>query len=621
MYSHDLHKAPTLLVKRALYSFFLLLVTALFVFAHQAQAQELTSSQADSIKASIDGYIEVNKENVHALSIVYLSSDDKIAETYAGTLNSAGAPIDASSVYDWGEASELLIWISALQLEERGTLDLDKDIKLYLPQDFNLPPDTNKSMTFRQLMSHSSGFDRSLLNLQLKETDEIPDLQSALSQTDARQTYTPGKMVSRSSYASSLAALIISHVSGLPYEVYVDENILKPMRMYHTSLTVNMDDNIGVQTKRKQLESFDTQGTKLSYYRPAYLYAPALMVSSTPRDLMRLVRGLLNVSSEHLFQNSETYEKIFVSDMDYRTSENVRVATGLFSLATQEDKWVLIGTSGGTSTFIEMSSKTKEAIVLMSSTLDDKRFMWQIAARVFGRESFDKSEYLEPSTLWRGIYQDARSPQHGPTKIVSVLNRALVGTQDEHDLTINDLHYQQAQAGLYFRPGDLQGRNSVVFSNSTEYISIMSFFNQDYFKLPHAQLIIEYTLLFGAALGALASISGVFGLIFSKLKSMRKGTSVSLGYAPLVIYLLNIGLIAFISYIAVVLLNYTTTDFISSMQIYAYVYAISVAALLLYDMWEIHKSKDNVLKRSHELIALIAGVILMMNLIYWEIIF
>ncbi|MEE1102492.1 MAG: serine hydrolase domain-containing protein [Agathobacter sp.] len=43
---------------------------------------------------------------------------------------------DASTVYEWGSCSKLLVWTAVMQQCERGNIDLDTDIRAYLPEGF-----------------------------------------------------------------------------------------------------------------------------------------------------------------------------------------------------------------------------------------------------------------------------------------------------------------------------------------------------------------------------------------------------------------------------------------------------------------------------------------------------
>ena len=60
--------------------------------------------------------------------------------------------VSEDTVFEWASVSKILIWISVLQLVEQGKLDLETDIKTYLPQHFRSKTNFDEPIT----MSHES---------------------------------------------------------------------------------------------------------------------------------------------------------------------------------------------------------------------------------------------------------------------------------------------------------------------------------------------------------------------------------------------------------------------------------------------------------------------------------
>ena len=50
------------------------------------------------------------------------------------------------------------------------------------------------------------------------------------------RVFAPGTVTAYSNYGTALAGLIVEHVSGVPYEKYVEDRILAPLNMVHTSI-------------------------------------------------------------------------------------------------------------------------------------------------------------------------------------------------------------------------------------------------------------------------------------------------------------------------------------------------------------------------------------------------
>lgn len=62
-------------------------------------------------------------------SIVLFYNGEPVHSAFYGTG-------DADTVYRLGDISSLFVWVSVMQLKERGMLELDRDIRDYLPNNF-----------------------------------------------------------------------------------------------------------------------------------------------------------------------------------------------------------------------------------------------------------------------------------------------------------------------------------------------------------------------------------------------------------------------------------------------------------------------------------------------------
>ena len=76
-----------------------------------------------------------------------------VLECYTGYASRAGEKrVDASSVFSWASLSKGLTAVCALKMAEQGQLNLDADIKDYIPElDFEAP------ITLRQLLCQQAG--------------------------------------------------------------------------------------------------------------------------------------------------------------------------------------------------------------------------------------------------------------------------------------------------------------------------------------------------------------------------------------------------------------------------------------------------------------------------------
>ncbi|MCY1079289.1 serine hydrolase domain-containing protein [Archangium lansingense] len=132
-----------------------------------------------------------------------------------------------------GSVSKLFTWTAVMQLAEQGRLDLDADVNTYL-RDFQIPATWRQPITLRHLLCHTAGFEERL-PATVSSADELAPLGKLLTRSMPARVHPPGEVGAYSNYGAMLAGYIIEQVSGRPFEQYIEENILKPLDMRHST--------------------------------------------------------------------------------------------------------------------------------------------------------------------------------------------------------------------------------------------------------------------------------------------------------------------------------------------------------------------------------------------------
>lgn len=146
----------------------------------------------------------------------------------------AGVPVDPEkTLFRIGSGSKLFTATAVMQLVEQGILDLDEDVNTYL--DFEIPDTYPKPITLRHLLSHTAGIDVSDLNIGAPSADELLPTGEWLRANMRERIRPPGQVPAYSNYGLTLAGYIVELVSGIPYEQYIEENLLEPLGMEHTT--------------------------------------------------------------------------------------------------------------------------------------------------------------------------------------------------------------------------------------------------------------------------------------------------------------------------------------------------------------------------------------------------
>lgn len=142
----------------------------------------------------------------------------------------------ATTLFRIGSISKTFTYIAAMQLVEQGRLDLDADANRYLPPPLQLPDEGYPPVKVWHLMTHTAGFEDSALgHLFTRPGAAVPSLDGYLARYRPRRVRAPGAHVDYSNYAVALLGAIVQQVSGQPFDAYVEQHVLAPLGMAHTT--------------------------------------------------------------------------------------------------------------------------------------------------------------------------------------------------------------------------------------------------------------------------------------------------------------------------------------------------------------------------------------------------
>ncbi|HXW93328.1 MAG TPA: serine hydrolase domain-containing protein [Terriglobales bacterium] len=149
-------------------------------------------------------------------------------------------PVDRNTVFHWASITKTLTAVSIMQLRDRGKLSLDDPILKYVPELARVHSEDNAiaRVTIRHLLSHTAGFPGPTWPYREDKPWE-PFEPSEWSQLVAMMPYqelafAPGTKFQYSNPGFIYLARVIEAITGDPYQVYVQKNILTPLGMTQT---------------------------------------------------------------------------------------------------------------------------------------------------------------------------------------------------------------------------------------------------------------------------------------------------------------------------------------------------------------------------------------------------
>lgn len=153
-------------------------------------------------------------------------------------------PATVETVYNWASNSKPLCAVVAMQLVEKGLLDLDADVRRYVPE---FPEKEKGVITMRHLLSHQSGISHygDVIPTRRRYREEIPFLDPVLALDSFNLTplvFAPGEKVLYSSYAYILASAVVQRVGKEPYHRQIERRVAGPLGLTSLQLDLEHDD-------------------------------------------------------------------------------------------------------------------------------------------------------------------------------------------------------------------------------------------------------------------------------------------------------------------------------------------------------------------------------------------
>jgi CubicO group peptidase (beta-lactamase class C family) len=348
-----------------------LAVVVLFLVVQKSFSQFPATDYTDALHL-IDSWIAAQKEymDLPSVSVAIVKDQETIWSKAYGLANTDGkVTASTTTLYSICSISKLFTSIAIMQLYDAGKLRLDDSIEAILPK-YNLKQQYKESgpITIRSLLTHSSGLPRESDFPYWTGPDFAFPTQAQLNaRLGEQQTlYSSSTYFQYSNLGMSLLGEVVEKISGQPYDKYVEENILKPLRLSSTNTYIPKEEwgkkmaigygAIKREGSRDKVNLFDTKGIKA-----------AAGFSSNVEDLARFAswqfRLLSNAGTEILKSSTlKEMHRVQWVDPDWKTY------WGLGFGISQPDGITIVGHGGscpGYRTTLQLDTKEKMAYTVM----------------------------------------------------------------------------------------------------------------------------------------------------------------------------------------------------------------------------------------------------------------
>jgi len=361
-------------------------------------------------------------------------------------------------VFEWGSTTKLLIWVSVFQLLEQGLIDLNTDIREYLPPNFFRRIRFDAPITMMHLMNHNAGWEDRVADLFFHNPNSFTTLEAAIRAWEPKQIYAPGTITAYSNYGTAIAGLIVERISGMPFHQYVMEHIFVPLGMYNTSIHPAQQDNPSVAEKREKIRGYtgsDGNFSVMPIERSFVALYPAGSAMGTSQDAIRFLSALMPEEGETspLFIDNSTLNQMLSTSS--RMNENFpKFAHGfieyLYGVRT-------VGHGGNTPAFSAMftfSPDERLGVVVMTNQAHEFTICVGLPLKIFGRhEGTGITDGFIDATTLTGMYYMTRRPVTGAASLFFASMILPIRAIDENTLNLMGSTLVQVSPGVFRNEG------------------------------------------------------------------------------------------------------------------------------------------------------------------------
>lgn len=394
-------------------------IISLLIFTcmvHTGYSQEDSKELSEAFQL-IEVWLEAQKdfEDLPGLSASMVDDQEIIWKSSFGNSNlEEGVETSTSTLYSICSISKLFTAVAIMKLYDEGKVRLDDKVSDILPW-YNLEQNFPESgpITVRSVLTHSSGLPREANFPYWTGPDfPFPAQQEIREELGKQKTLYPSSTYFQySNLGLTLLGEIVEEVSGMPYDEYVEKNILQPLRL--ASTRTELPENLYGQELAIGYSAKQRKGNreKVNFFQANGITAAAGF-SSNVEDLANFASWqfrLLDTTTTEILKPStlKNMHNVHWMDPDWNTSWGLGFAVWK---GPDGNKWVSHGGScPGYRSVLQINPEKKKAYVVMINAGGENpskyaRGMYEIMKKYQSEEkpkSEDKDLNLEE---YRGFF-------------------------------------------------------------------------------------------------------------------------------------------------------------------------------------------------------------------------
>ncbi|HEY3402558.1 MAG TPA: serine hydrolase [Ohtaekwangia sp.] len=372
-----------------------------------------TTVSGDAIRL-LDQWLEaqVDFDRLPGLTVGIVKNQELIWSKGYGKADVAkNIPVQPSTIFSICSISKLFTATAIMKLRDEGKLQLDDEVSKHLSWFTIKQQQDSGPITIRTLLTHSSGLPQEPDFAHWTEST-FPTKEQIIEKISGQETlYPTSTYFHYSNLGITLLGFIIEQVSGVSFDTYVTDNILKPLRMNDTRTTFPENlwrekmatgySELNRKGERKMVDKFQSKGM-----------AASVGFTSNTDDLARFASWqfrLLEHGGKEIIKASTLKEMQQVQYMD----PNWKTSRGLgFNIAQYDGKTFVShgGYCPGYQTLLMENPKDKIAFIIMINAVgtDPYKYFHGMRSVLSKACEDDLTEKKENQKLeeYCGLYRD-----------------------------------------------------------------------------------------------------------------------------------------------------------------------------------------------------------------------
>lgn len=572
--------------------FILLLSNTPAIFADEGKTP--SGIPFSELKNQIDDYSSNHIGTSTAGAAVLIMKDGEIVLNtsygYADVGNQV--KITPETVFEWGSVTKLLVWTSAMQLVEQGQLDLEEDIRNYLPDGFLTKLQFDTPLTMMNLMHHDAGWEEKYTDLFYLSTEEVKPLKEMLQLGEPYQVNPPGEIVAYSNYGVALAGYIIEEITGQPFYNYVDEHIFDVLGMKNTTIHPTQGNHENLASQRDKIYGYRVNNGEFTISKNERVYIglyPAGSAIGSIEDTAKFMMALMPQEGTYsrLFQKNNTLNDMLKTSDFYdnglpRNSHGFW--HGMYAVEVLEH-------GGNTESFSSNFTFSKEenlGVIVMTNQIGEFGLSYGIPNLIYGDYVSTNSDSVMPDAQEiEGSYNMARKPYKGFTKLYSLFMLGKVEAINDHSINNGGMTFEQIAPYLYRSTNEYNLHLHFMMNDGK--VEKVSMATSDLLPVSKSLQVLNVLTLLAVIFSALYTLIAVICMLLKAIMNRKKAKSIS----SMQKWAMVLNILGIVPLINIITLVYRTFNYVpyASLKIHfwinlGYILIVGVALVGLLMQWK-----------------------------------